>query len=245
MKHTHSPLAFRVLALLGMAQAAAHGAAQVQVNFDSGSQALFNQPGFLLHPGSAADGDGTVLQLGYYDAATVGNNFAGVWHPLTGAGSLNVGGDTGSGLTFNTTSIGDIGGGAAPGGSGIFAFSLVFNATVAGTFNDLPGATTIPLAIRFYDGASIGASSYFNVVSHDAWLWKLPATPSPLPPTVNLSLSDAGLEWQSIAAGQSPATAFRTSLPVIPEPGSALLVICGSMALAGSRRRRASMMRDG
>jgi hypothetical protein len=220
--------------------AMAFGAAQVQVNFDSGSQTVFDQAGFALTPGSASDGDGAVLQLGYYDGASVGNNFAGVWHALTGATSLNTGGDTGSGLPFNTTSIGDIGGGAAPGGSGIFAFSLVFDDTVSGTFNGLPGATTIPLAIRFYDGTSLAGSSYFNVVSHDSWLWKSPATPSPLPPTINISLDDSGLEWQSVAAGQSAATAFHTSIVIVPEPSTMLLAAFGLGTLAAGRRGRES-----
>ena len=241
MKINLSKVCGVVLGLTVVLPGVACGAAQVQVNFDSGTQAMFDQLGALLRPGSAADGDGAIIQLGYYDAATVGNHFAGVWRPLTGVGSLNSGGDTGSGLSFTTTSIGDIGGGA-PDGSGIFAFSLVFDDTVAGTFNDLPGAITTPLALRFYNGATSGGSTHFNVVSNDAWLWKLPATPSPLPPTINVSLSDPGLEWQSIVAGQSAATAFQTSLPAVPEPRSALLVICGSMALAGSRCRRASIM---
>jgi hypothetical protein len=239
MKPTQPKLPLAALVALAL-PAAAFAAAQVQVNFDSGTQTVLNQSGFALTPGSASDGNGAVLELGYYDGASVGNNFAGVWHALTGASSLNTGGDTGSGLAFNTTSIGDIGGGAAPEGSGIFAFSLVFDDTVSGTFNDLPSATTFPLAIRFYDSTAIAGSSFFNVVSNDAWLWKLPATPSPLPPTINMSLDDAGLEWQSIAgAGQSATTAFHTSLPV-PEP-SAFLLCCLCVPLFAARRQIAPL----
>ena len=230
--------AIGIFSMLTVLHPLAQGASQVQVNFESGSQSVFDGLALALNPGSAADGDGAVIQLGYYDAATVGNNFAGTWHALTGAGSLNLGGDTGSGLTFDTTSIGDIGGGAAPGGSGIFAFSLIFDNTVSGTFADLPSSTTIPLAIKFFDAPSIGASTYFNVVSADTWLWKLPATPSPLPPTINMSLDDAGLEWQSIAsAGQSPATAFHASIAIVPEPTSALLIGIGCASFTVRRRR--------
>ena len=228
--------ALGLLTLLAVLHPTAQGASQVQVNFESGSQIVFGSLSGALNPGSAADGDGAVIQLGYYAAATIGNNFAGTWHALTGAGSLNIGGDTGSGLTFDTTSIGDIGGGAAPGGSGIFAFSLVFDNTVSGTFADLPGSITIPLAIKFFNAPSLGASTYFNVVSADAWLWKLPATPSPLPPTINLSLDDAGLEWQSIAvAGQSPSTAFHASIAIVPEPTATLLIGLGFAAFAMRR----------
>ena len=223
-----TPAQFRQSAWLGHAWALllicclanrTYAGSQTQVNFDSGTQFMYNFGGTLLSAGTAADGDGTVIQLGYYDGATVANKFAGTWHALTGAGSLNTGGNTGSGLAFNTTAIGGIGGGAAPGGSGIFGFSLVFDSAVTGTFNDLPGSTTIPLAIKFYDGASIAASSYFNVVSNAAWLWKTPISPDPLPPTINLSFDDAGLQWQSIAvAGQSGSTAFHTSIATVPEP---------------------------
>lgn len=237
MKSTNYPFLSRSIALLGFLPMASYGASQIQVNFDSGTLAMSGLSSTLLSPGTAADGDGSILQLGYYDLATISNNFLGTWIPLTGVGSLNTGGDTGSGLAFNTTSIGDIGGGAAPDGSGIFGFSLIFDDTVSGTFNSLPGTTTTPLAIRFYDGLSIGTSSYFNVVSNDAWLWKLPTTPTPLPPTISLSFNDAGLEWQSIAvAGQSASTAFHTSIPTVPEPGAALLVGCG-LAVLGTRRR--------
>ena len=237
-KRFHFPRTWRAAAFINLIQVCAYGAQQVQVTLDSGSQIVSGQLSGSLNPGTGADGDGAIIQLGFYDAATTGSNFAGTWHPLTGLGSLNTGGDTGSGLAFNTTSIGDIGGGAAPGGSGIFGFSLLFDNTVAGTFNDLPASVTIPLAIKFYDGASFGTSNYFNVVSNDAWLWKFPAVPAPLPPTINISLNDPGLEWQSIAvAGQSASTAFHTSLPAVPEPTGAALGALG-FALLSLRRRR-------
>lgn len=198
---------------------AARAGSQTQVNFDSGTQVMYNFGGTLLSPGTAADGDGAVLQLGYYSGGTAAAPFTGTWHALTGAGSLNTGGNTGSGLAFNTSSIGDIGGGAAPSGSGVFGFSLVFDSAVAGTFNDLPGATTIPLAIKFYNGTSIAGSSYYNVVSNAGWLWQTPINPSPLPSTINLSFDDPGLQWESIATyGQSAASAFHTTIVPIPEP---------------------------
>lgn len=233
------------LALVWLASLTAtlYAGSQTQVNFDSGSQAMYNFGGTLLSPGTAADGDGAVLQLGYYDGGTAANPFMGTWHAMTGEGSLNTGGDTGSGLTFNSTSIGDIGGGAAPGGSGVFGFSLVFDSAVSGTFNDLPGATTIPLAIRFYNGTSIASSSYFNTVSNAAWLWQSPVVPSPLPPIINLSFDDPGLQWESIVTfGQSGATAFHTTIVPVPEPDSVFHAL-PCLAALGLRWRRGARAR--
>jgi len=213
---------------------------QTQVNFDSGSQAMYNFGGTLLSPGTAADGDGAVLQLGYYDGGTASDPFAGTWRVLTGEGSLNTGGNTGSGLTFNTTSIGDIGGGAAPDGSGVFGFSLVFDSAVAGTFLDLPDATTIPLAIKFYNGSSIASSTYYNVVSNAAWLWQTPINPSPLPPIINLSFDDPGLQWESIVVhGHLGASAFHTTIVPVPEPDTIFSVLPCLAALALHWRRSA------
>lgn len=239
-----------ILSTLLCAASFAHAALVTQVNFDSGSAAMYNNGGFgnpaqLLTPGSVADGDGAVIQLGYYDAAIASNNFAGTWHALTGIGSLNTGGNTGSGLAFTTTSIGDIGGGPAPGGSGIFAFQLQFSNGVANTFNDLPTSTLIPLAIKFFSGTATGTSTtsgFYNVVSNNNWLWKLPATPNPVPPTVNMSLSDTGLVWQSIAVAptQPASSAFTTSISIapVPEPSTLTFGALAALVAAGARRRR-------
>jgi hypothetical protein len=207
---------------------------QTQVSFDSGSTTISDQSSVLLTPGTAADGNGAVIQLGYYDGASAGNNFVGTWHALTGMGSLNTGGNTGAGAAFNTTSIGDSGGGAAPGGSGVFGMSLVFDSSVTGTFNDLPSSSTIPLAIKFFNGTTVAGSTNYNVVSDNSWLWKTPATPSPLPPTVTMSLDDPGLTWQSGVGG-----AFKTSLAIsaAPEPSRILLLLAGFGSLLLRRRK--------
>ncbi len=191
------------------------------ITMDSGSQTMTNNAGAALSGGTTANGNGTVIQLGYFTGATAANNFSGTWVPLTGAGSANT--------AYNTTSIGDLNANGA--GDGTFAFdNLVFDPAVAGQNQNLPGSTTIPLAIRFYNTTTTGAATEINTVSSDLWLWKTPAAPSPLPPTINISLDDAGLEWQN-----GPSSAFKTT--AVPEPSRILLGMMG-LAFVGLRRRR-------
>lgn len=227
------------------------GAALVtQVSFDSGTILIKNSGGVTnLTGGTAADGNGAVIQLGYFSAATTGTvagNFLGVWTPLTGEGSANNGGNIAGSSpaeTFNKTSIGDNGG-----ADGEFGITVVFNSTVLGTFNNLPSSTSIPLAIRFYNGTTIAGSTFYNTVSNDLWLWKFPAAAAPLPPTINMSLGASatgpGLKWESVNVFAQPAaTSGTTSIPnvVAPEPTSAALLMVGLVSLAARRRRAAKV----
>ena len=227
-----------ILATLAASATVSHGAAQITVGFDSGDQTMLDHLTASLSGSSTLDGNGTVLQLGYYSGATIANNFLGTWVPLSGEGSLNNGGSilTSSPTeTFNKTSIGDLNFQGA--GNGTFALSLTFVVGNAGTGNSLPSSTAIPLAIRFYEGYTIATSSFYNVVSDDTWLWKTPAT-APSDPTLNMSLNDAGLEWQSIVvSGQAAGTAFHTSI-AIPEPSTFACVGLGMFMLVTFRRFR-------
>lgn len=245
MKKASSAL-FLAISLLSVT--ASYGAALVtQVNFDSGSILIKNNGGATnVTGGTAADGNGGVIQLGYFSVATTGTavgNFLGVWTPLTGEGSLNTGGNVAGsvpGETFNKTSMGDVGG-----ADGEFGMTVVFSDSVAGTGNSLPSSTSIPLAIRFYNGTTIAGSTFYNTVSNDAWLWKLPAVAAPLPPTINMSLGvGAAFKWQSVnVLAQSASTAGTTSIPnvVAPEPTSAALLMVGLVSLAARRRRAAKV----
>ena len=202
---------------------------QITVDIDSGSSSLFNSGSTLLTAGSAVvNGDGAVLQLGYFTGA----NFTGTWTPLTGQGGAN--------SAWNTTSIGDyvIEGGVA---GKFFIPGLTFVAGSGTSGNSLP-INGKQLALRFYDGTSIATSTFYNTVMAPSWKWKDPASP----PSVNvtMSLADPGLVWESIfAQGQATTTAFHTSILIaIPEPSSLALI---GMALAGAplaylRRRRQS-----
>ena len=222
------------------------------VGFDSGfngAPVVLDQFGNALSGGTSANGNGTVLQLGYYDAATIANNFLGNWVALSGEGSLNNAVIPGGASvnptneTYNQTSIGDLFAnfnGSGHDGTGAFAITLNFTAGSNTSGNSLPNSNTIPLALRFYNGTTIANSTFYNVVSDDLWLWKTPNTP---PVNVNMSLQDVGLEWLSISLGQNTNTAFHTtvSLAAVPEPstwatGALTLTALG---LAAYRRRRA------
>lgn len=218
--------------------AASSEAAIVTVSFDSGDFTVFSDLGgtVALSGGSPTiDGDGFVLQLGYFSGATTGNNFSGTFIPLTGAGSANTGSIAGTTINFNQTTIGDLKDAGA--GDGTFAFpSITFDTTDATRNQNLPSSTAIPLAIRFYNGSSLGSATLFNTVSNDAWVWKTPAD-APNNPNITMSLNDANLEWQSIAQGGAANTAFKTTIAV-PEPTSAALAGVALLGLATSRRRR-------
>ena len=218
-------------------------AAMIVVNLDSGNNgnpALFDQNVLLqnaLSGGTNAEGNGCVLQLGYYSQATVANNFLGTWIPLTGEGSANTGGNiSGSspGETYNKTSIGDVNVNGA--GNGTFALSGLTFISGSATGNNLPTSTTIPLAIRIFNNTTLATSTFYNVVSNDLWLWKdINSEPPPTP--INISLNDAGLEWLSIASGQPSNTAFHTTIAAVPEPGAGALLLIGLAGL-GTRRCR-------
>lgn len=208
-----------------------------RVIFDSGPTSgaqIFDNNNVVLTPGTNADGNGAVLQLGYYSGATTANNFAGSWVALSGEGSLNTAIVPGSSpaIGYNQTSIGDI---FANGpGAGQFAITLDFVLGSATSGNSLPSSTTIPLSIRFYSGTSIASSTHYNVVSNDAWLWEAPASPANVIP---ISLDDTGLEWESIVLfAQGANSAFHTTIPV-PEPSSFMLLGAGALGLFIIRRR--------
>jgi hypothetical protein len=229
------------IAFLGLCLAAAFEVSRADtttVGFDSGGQTMLNQGASALTGGSSTDGNGAVIQLGYFTGSTA--TFTGTWVALSGEGTLNSAAiitGSNSNETYNKTSIGDLNGNGA--GDGTFGISLDFGGTAASSFN-LP-SSGIQLAIRFYNGTTIAGSSFFNTVTDSLWTWKTPATP---PAPVNMTLDDAGLVWQSIFSfGQAGTTAFHTSIATaIPEPSTlACLLLGGAGTLAlGARRRSKS-----
>ncbi|MEA3209357.1 MAG: hypothetical protein QOE70_2414 [Chthoniobacter sp.] len=213
-----------ILSLLLTVAPKAFGAAQVTVSFDTGTKKVFADAAHAaaLGSGSSADGDGCVVELGYYNAANAGHPFAGEWVALTGESSRNVA----------RTSIGD----SAGAGPGTVAFSLTFVAGSSATGNNLP-ATETPLAVRFYNARTIAAATRFNVASSGTWRWREPQ-PAPANPVVNLSLDDAGLEWLD-GAGSAFVTSQSTG-HVAPLAGTyqALVTTAPGSAQRGTLRLR-------
>jgi hypothetical protein len=210
------------------------------VSMDSGSKFLYDErteASIPLTGGTTADGDGAVLQLGYYSNATIADNFAGTWIPLTGEGSLNTAIVMGSSPaeSYNRTSIGDLTSQGA--GNGEFFMSLVFVEGDPTSGNSFPQSNSTPLALRVYNGTTVASSTFYNVVSDDLWLWRGPATP---PPARTISLDDPGLEWLSVTLGQPQNTAFHTTISVatVPEPRSFSLLCLGTLFLPLVRYRR-------
>jgi hypothetical protein len=202
---------------------------QTTVSFDSGSQTVFNQGSTPLSGGTTADGDGDVLQLGYFTGA----NFTGTFIPLSGNGSLNTAIVPGSTIAYNQTSIGDLNANGA--GDGTFAMSLDFVLGSGTSGNNLPTGGTL-LALRFFNGTTVANSTMYNTVTDPLWVWQNPATP---PVNVTLSLDDLGLLWESIVKnGQASTTAFHTSISTaIPEPSTYLLFGAGALGMMALRRR--------
>lgn len=198
--------------------------------FQGGATAkpLTDALGVSLTNGTGLDGDGAIIQIGYFSAPAAGADPASYtaldwlsFIALTGDGSLNSG--------FDTT-MGDGGGGAIPDG---------FYTHTGITF-DTTAHSGVPLAaqrigIRFYNGTSVATSTGYNTVSAADGGWvlagaaDLPGTP--VSPWMDTSVGLGGLAALSWESG--PGGAFTT---IIPEPSSMLLSLLGGIFLL--RRRR-------
>jgi len=223
------------LAVALLASAVHSNASIATVNFDSGSQTLTASDGATPLSGGNPniDGDGDVLQLGYFTSGTSTAPFAGTWVALTGKGGAN--------SAFSTTSIGDFTSQGA--GDGTYAMSLTFDTTDPTKSTALPAVGT-PLAIRVYDGTSIASSTHYQTISSTlaSWDWKLPAAP-PNNPSINLSLDDTSLFRENGISGLGSAVTgglFNTNIPTaapVPEPGTLAVGVLLALTAVGTRRR--------
>ena len=205
------------------------GAAFVTLFVDSGStRELRNQSAAPLFGGSSGiDGDGAVVQIGYFTDATAGNNFGnGNFVPLSGEGSL-----------FNvSTTVGDSVNNGGDTGT-LFSDALNIFAGLNGGANDgLFPAVDTPLSIRIFNNTTIAASTFYEAISNNLWKWK---APSETPPVVQLFLDSAGLVAKS-GTNVAPTSAnIQTNTQIVPEPTSAALIMVGMLSLAARRRRQA------
>jgi PEP-CTERM motif len=250
MKRTYILGFLSLLATMGSAFSQANTTVNwSNFSFDSATQnaVLFrDSSGNPLSQGTGnVNTDGSLVQLGYYDAGTVANPFAGNWIPLTGFGP-----------TLHT-SVGDSGSNPTSGGSGagIIDFVTVFNLGTSsavvypgdsGTYatqSSISITSTTPpngqiLSIRFYN--TTNGTGLYNAVSASDWQWQTPTTTGG-GAIVNLLIADAfadgaggslaDLIWQ---AGGS--NAFKTVIPV-PEPSTFVLLGLGAIGMMGLRRR--------
>lgn len=192
------------------------------------STPILNHAGVALSAGTAANGDGSLIEVGYYNGAVAGNSstyFTGSFVPLSGPNSANT-------LFSLSTTIGDTDS-LQSGPFGLFAIQLDFDTTKAGASVVPTGA--LPLVLRFYDSNSIASSTYFNSVSSlsSNWNWTAPSLAGS---TMSVSLDDASLVWQD------GSNTFSTSLLVaVPEPATyAAILGLVTLGLVGYRRFRRS-----
>lgn len=183
-------------------------AASIQINWsvDFGRE-LYNRFTTPLSAGTAINGDGTLIQLGFYTGATPSNPFLGSWVALA------------------TSSIGDTG--VNEGGRFNVTTTLVegnFNAPVLGT----------PLAIRYYDGFTAATSTFFNAVSDTTgpWNWVAPAT---MPPILDLKITKLTGVFQSGIFGAFQ-TAISTGVPE-PALSALLVLSCGFWCIRHRRAK--------
>ena len=166
---------------------------------------LKDMSGSVLTAGTAAAGDGAILQLGYYSAATAANPFAGTWIVMAGSDTI---GDKSGDLS-----------------AGKFSLSYQFK----DDYSFIPAAGT-PLAIRFYDSTSLATANYFNCVSNTNGTWNWAGgTPEP---TINLTFSttSATQVWQGGAS-----SAFRTTIPIPEPSAWLLLTAAAGLCIRRKR----------
>ena len=231
-----------ITGLFILASVADGDAAIATVSFDSGSKMVYDLNGTTVLTGGSPtiDGDGAVLQLGYFSSATSSQPFSGTWIALTGEGGAN--------SAFADTTVGNLFSQGA--GHGTFAMTLTFDTAVAGKNASLPSANT-PLGIRIYNNTSIATSTHYMTISSPltTWQWVPPNNP-PNNPSVNLSLDDPSLRLQNgtlVGAGVVGPNGFSTTLPTglapVPEPSTFLFAALTGLATLLPRSRRARTSR--
>ena len=185
----------------------------------SSSDVLKGFDGLPLSAGVQGNGDGDLVELGYFSEATVGSPFSGTWIPLTKQTKV---GDSSSGYGF---------------GNGMFIFTSNFiqnsdqvvvfptepkeySEDIGFTITSSTPPTGTPFCIRFYDGPQKGEARY-NTVTGDNWLWPAFPNGSSIPSNFYIKIASgfapAGSSWKygSTFEDNDPADRFKTT--IIPQ----------------------------
>ncbi|MCU0777987.1 MAG: PEP-CTERM sorting domain-containing protein [Akkermansiaceae bacterium] len=203
----NSNFLFLLLALISQLTASAATLVRIKTATMAGT-VLQDLTGTALDGGGPSDGDGALLEFGYYSLATDALPFAGIWTPLTGPHSVSL----------ITTTVGD---GFAQ--DGVFTLAFELSTALAG----LPTDGT-PLAMRFYDSTTRAVSTDYNAVAKTDSSWDWSGTGSQINMLVG---TEPATVWQD-----GTGSAFRTTIPV-PEPSGALMVLGGAAAWCLRRRK--------
>ena len=192
-------------------------AATSQVTMSALNNAVKDNSGVALTSGdSVVNGDGTLMELGYFlgDTAT----FSGDWVPLTGPNSNNP--------SFVTT-MGDLTAqnGSTPIPDGLFSIDVL----LLDSSNDLP-TVGAQFAVRFYDDTTRAESDFYNTATSSNWIFKAPAD---VPPVTLVDFDSSA----NVPAWEDASNPFKTSLDVVPEPSSFALLGLGGLAFLLRRRR--------
>lgn len=185
------------------------------------SNYLKDEDGQALDAGQALNGDGDLVELGYYSEGSFAlplqdNAFLGEWVPLTQNTRV---GDSSSGYGFP---------------NGMFAFRTTFtrDANYVTTYwgepkyfveyldfpitASNPPPNTTPLCIRFYNSSTKDGGAKYNTVTGMNWRW--PAFPSgnSIPTTQYFKIAEgnapAGSFWSYGSTFEAPTHPFATSI---------------------------------
>jgi hypothetical protein len=192
-----------------------------QISIIWGTETSSNSPYLLkdsnelpLSSGIRGNGDGDLVELGYFSDGTSANPFSGEWTPLTQQTHV---GDSSSGYGFN---------------HGMFIFTTNFfqnlnqavvyptepkeyseNLKDPITSTEPPPGT--PICIRFYDSRYKAGANY-NTVTGSGWLWPSFPNGSSIPTNLYLLISGgskpANSSWNYGSTFEDQTNAFKTSI---------------------------------
>ena len=206
-----------------------HATNRLQIQWTSGDAVLKTINGDPLAPGlTDVNGDGAIIELGYFTQATPSNLFSGEWVSLTHGTTIG-----------DSSTLNDI----APGS---FQFSSLFEvgSDTVRIFPDWPGEflavanTPIEqnnpafgrlLAMRFYNTSTVIGGARYNTMSHPSWLWSNPGNPVPFPIIFEVQADDSQLEFQD------SGNVFLASIVANPEVENAsIYTVSGEVIGSGS-----------